>query len=222
MYAAVRRERPRALVGVSPFGIIRPGIPAGVVGFDQYDKLAADAARWLREGWCDYLAPQLYWKVDAPGQPFRPLLAAWLAANTQKRHVWPGLSISRVGDGPRGYEPAEILRQVDLIRTIEAPTQAPGSILFSFKSLPANKRGLADQLRDGPFAAPAVVPADPVARHRAAGPAEGRRRPARPERGPTCRSRSSRGRAPRRSSGPSTARSPAAGRSRPTPARTAC
>ena len=30
------------------------------------------------KGWADYVSPQLYWKVDAPGQPFRPLLNEWV------------------------------------------------------------------------------------------------------------------------------------------------
>ena len=112
MYGAIKREKPRVMLGISPFGIPRPGLPEGVVGFDQYAKLYADTVRWLREGWCDYWSPQLYWKVDAPGQPYRPLLEYWLSQNAKERHMWPGLSISRVGDGEKGYAPEEILRQI--------------------------------------------------------------------------------------------------------------
>ena len=150
--------KPQILFGISPFGIPRPGQPAVARGFDQYDKLAADALLWLEKGWADYFAPQLYWKVDAPGQPFQPLLDYWIAANPKGRHIWPGLSISRVSDRPDGYAPEEILRQIALIR---ATPGATGQVLFSFKSLPANRRGIADRLREAPYREPALVPLTP-------------------------------------------------------------
>ena len=146
------------LFGISPFGIPRPGLPPVAKGFDQYEKLSADALLWLDRGWADYFSPQLYWKVDAPGQPFQPLLDYWVQSNTRKRHLWPGLSISRVREGPRGYDPSEILRQVALTR--ETPG-ATGNILFSFKSLPSNRLGIADKLRDGPYRHPALIPTSP-------------------------------------------------------------
>jgi len=42
------------------------GIPPTIVGFDQFGDLFADPKLWLEQGWVDYLAPQLYWRVDPP------------------------------------------------------------------------------------------------------------------------------------------------------------
>jgi uncharacterized lipoprotein YddW (UPF0748 family) len=82
-----------------------------VTGFSQYDKLYADVEGWLQKGWLDYLAPQLYWPIDREGQPFAPLLDTWLAENTARRHVWPGLFTSQVtrGEplGPRAWPARE-------------------------------------------------------------------------------------------------------------------
>lgn len=158
LYAGIKAEKPWVLLGISPFGIPRPGQPEQAKGFDQYDKLYADTLHWLDKGWCDYFSPQLYWKVDAPGQPFRPLLDYWIGANTQKRHIWPGLSVSRVGDAPNSYAPEEILKQLEIIGETNGSN---GAILFSMKALMANRRGLADRLKDGPFHEPALVPASP-------------------------------------------------------------
>lgn len=158
MNAAIHEEKPTALFGISPFGIPRPGQPEGVKGFDQYDKLYADAVLWLNKGWCDYMAPQLYWKIDSPGQPFRPLLNYWVEQNTLKKHVWPGLSISRVGPGEKGYAPDEILNQIGIIR--ETPG-ATGHILFSQKALRANRLGLADRMLEKLYREPALIPASP-------------------------------------------------------------
>ena len=30
----------------------------------------ADTVMWLKNGWCDYFVPQLYWKIGAPQQPY--------------------------------------------------------------------------------------------------------------------------------------------------------
>jgi len=158
IHREVHKVKPDVLFGISPFGIPRPGHPSGVVGFDQYAKLYADSERWLREGWCDYWSPQLYWKIDSPGQPFRPLLNYWIQENQQNRHVWPGLSISRVGDQAKGYAPEEITGQIDIIREVSG---ANGSILFSAKALAANRRGLTDRLREETFRGPAAVPGSP-------------------------------------------------------------
>jgi len=158
MYKVIRREKPSVLFGISPFGIPRPGIPKGVVGFDQYAKLYADTQLWLRSGWCDYWTPQLYWKVRSPGQPYRPLLEQWVRENVKGRHVWPGLSVSRVGEGPNQYAPEEILEQIAIAR--ETPG-ASGHVLFSMKALIRNSRGLVGRLADGPYRQPAVVPKTP-------------------------------------------------------------
>ncbi len=88
---AIKRERPQVKFGVSPFGIWKAGHPAGVVGLSQYHAIYADPRRWLREGWVDYLAPQLYWRLGSRGQPFEPLLTWWRDENVRGRHVWPGL-----------------------------------------------------------------------------------------------------------------------------------
>jgi uncharacterized lipoprotein YddW (UPF0748 family) len=155
---SIKAEKPHVLFGISPFGIPRPGLPPGVKGFDQYDKLYADAILWLDRGWADYFSPQLYWKVDAPGQPFKPLLDYWIKVNSKDRHIWPGLSISRVREGNNGYDPSEILRQIAIIR--ETPG-ATGNVLFSFKALQANRLKLTDKLREGPYQSPSLMPTSP-------------------------------------------------------------
>ena len=69
------REAVRAMCGISPFGIWRPGVPATIEArLDCYAHLFADSRRWLAEGWCDYLAPQLYWAIEPAKQSFPVLL----------------------------------------------------------------------------------------------------------------------------------------------------
>jgi uncharacterized lipoprotein YddW (UPF0748 family) len=152
LYALAHEVRPGTRVGVSPFGIPKPGArPPGISGFSQYDKLYADVELWLREGWMDYLAPQLYWPRSQTAQSFEPLLQAWRASNPLGRPIHPGLFTSRINDTDKSWQPDEVLAQIDIIRK-----QSPGSghIHFSMAALSQNRKGIADALRTGPYAAP--------------------------------------------------------------------
>jgi hypothetical protein len=51
MYTEVKRLKPWVRVGISPFGIWRPGNPQGVTGLDAYNDLFADSRLWLQRGW---------------------------------------------------------------------------------------------------------------------------------------------------------------------------
>ncbi|MFN3862504.1 MAG: glycoside hydrolase family 10 protein, partial [Roseateles sp.] len=152
LYAVAHEVRPGTRVGVSPFGLPKPAMrPPGITGFSQYDKLYADVELWLREGWMDYLAPQLYWPRAQVPQAFEPLLLAWRAVNPLGRPIHPGLYTSRINDSDKSWPPDEVLAQIDIIRR-----QSPGSghIHFSMVALMQNRKGIADALRNGPYAAP--------------------------------------------------------------------
>lgn len=157
LYREVHQEKPHVRVGVSPFGVGRPDRrPPGVVGFSQYDDLYANVELWLEQGWLDYLAPQLYWKLDSPGQPFAPLLDTWLAQNPLKRHIWPGLFTSRMG--PDGQWPAaELLGQ---IRTLRSRPGSTGHAHFSEVALRKDFGSIRAALSQA-YAGPALVPATP-------------------------------------------------------------
>jgi uncharacterized lipoprotein YddW (UPF0748 family) len=117
MYQESHAIKPMVRVGISPFGIWRPGNPPSVQGLDAYDQIFADARKWLQEGWVDYLAPQLYWSIAAPQQSFPALYDWWLQQNTRGRHVWPGLATYRAGSSAsNGFALTEIADQVRLMR----------------------------------------------------------------------------------------------------------
>lgn len=153
---AVHAVKPWVRFGVSPFGIWRQGFPAQIKGLDAHDTLYADSRKWLREGWVDYLAPQLYWGDDKRETSFTTLLGWWSAENTRQRHLWPGLDDSRIG---RNRAPDEIVNQVQLTRA-QAPT-TPGNIHWGLRALTENRLGLADTLATRLYAQPALTPATP-------------------------------------------------------------
>jgi uncharacterized lipoprotein YddW (UPF0748 family) len=158
IYAGVKAEKPWVKFGISPFGIWRPGHPAGVTGLDAYSALYADARKWLVHGWLDYFTPQLYWRVDKEGQRYPLLLGWWADQNVMGRHLWPGNFTSRVGaTAGESWASEELMEQIRLTR---AHAGAGGNVHFSMRSLMRNPAGLTDALREA-YAEPALVPASP-------------------------------------------------------------
>ncbi len=161
IYHGIRREKPFVKFGISPFGLGRPDRrPPGINGFSQYDKLYADVELWLNKGWLDYLAPQLYWPIDPPAQAFPVLLEYWNRENTPRRHMWPGLYTSRIDGSAKSWKPEEIVNQIALTRSAPQET-ARGHLHFSMAALMEDRQGIGTQLKAGPYATPALVPATP-------------------------------------------------------------
>jgi uncharacterized lipoprotein YddW (UPF0748 family) len=170
LQATLRRVRPEALLGISPFGLPRPDLrPEGILGFSQYDKLYADVELWVEQGWFDYLAPQLYWPIDRRAQAFAVLRDYWAGRVGRSlagpRHHWPGLftsSVARPEGGARSWRADEILAQVSLLRAATVMEGRPGGhIHFSMIALMQDRDGLATRLRAGPYSQDALVPATP-------------------------------------------------------------
>ena len=166
---SIRAVRPEVVHGVSPFGIWKNGVPAGITGLDAYNVIYADAVAWLDAQDVDYVAPQLYWSsqrafdTDGDGSPDRfngqrfTTLAPWWASVRNDRHVYPGLAAYRIGG--TGYGPEEIPTQIRATRDIEG-TQ--GTILFrSNFGVLANGQGLADSLATDLYRRPALTPTMP-------------------------------------------------------------
>jgi uncharacterized lipoprotein YddW (UPF0748 family) len=132
MYREVHAVKPTIKVGISPFGIWRPGNPPSVQGLDAFATIYADSRKWLQQGWVDYLAPQLYWSISAPQQSYPALLDWWIQQSTQGRHVWPGLAAYRVDNGTSSaYSLSEI---PDEIRLTRLRTRGTGELLYNTTS----------------------------------------------------------------------------------------
>ena len=153
LYRTVKQEKSWVKVGISPFGIWRPGHPEGVRGLDAYRSLYADSRLWLQNGWVDYMSPQLYWSVNSRGQSFPDLYEWWKEQNTRSRHVWPGTAIYRLSD--QGWKEREIVNQIEITR---GDWSDSGNILFSMRHLKPQANRLGEVLRDGVYSSPALVP----------------------------------------------------------------
>ena len=166
LYTSVHAVKPWVKVGISPFGIWRPGNPPQIKGFDAYDAIYADSKKWLQAGWADYFAPQLYWPIAPPDQSFPVLYDWWLSQNTKHRHIWPGLASYRVTEQSARHIPAvEIIDEIDSMRVRGSDL---GHILFNMTSLMKDPDSLDEKLAVR-YNVPALVPASPWLGARAPG-----------------------------------------------------
>lgn len=158
LYSSVKKQKPWVRVGISPFGIWRPGVPAGIeAGVDAYEDLAGDSRKWLQNGWVDYLAPQLYWRISPSKQSFSALLEWW--SEQGSRPVWPGIATTRIqsSDDP-GRPASEIIDQIELSRRIGK--NWVGHIHWSAKGLMLNQGGICTALAKV-YTQPVAVPPMP-------------------------------------------------------------
>ncbi|MFN7138632.1 MAG: glycoside hydrolase family 10 protein [Limisphaerales bacterium] len=150
-YRAIKATKPWVKFGISPFGIWQPGHPEQIQGFNAYEQIYCDSKKWLNEGWLDYVAPQLYWKIEAPAQSYPVLLKWWAEQNKHGRHLWAGNFTSRVNDQ---WEHTEIINQILETRKHGGAT---GNIHFSMKPLMYHTE-LGEGLMQNVYAKQALIP----------------------------------------------------------------
>lgn len=142
----IQSTRPGVTFGVSPFGIYTKGAPADVkAGVDQYNQLFADPVVWMKQGWVDYLAPQLYWP-DAGPQSFSSLLRWWRHPEVNPRGVpiLPGIAIDRMTS--HGWDRREIERQLQIEKSTR-PRTSGGFLLWNIDPLTKNTKGVMQAIR---------------------------------------------------------------------------
>jgi len=142
--------------GISPFGIYRPGYPPGISGLDQYAEIYADPPLWKKQGWVDYLAPQLYWPSTQTAQAYGPLIEWWSKQPAADRYTFAGNYLSKLGSSS-AWSVEEFRTQVALSRG-QRQHNSLGNIFFSYKPLGSDTGGIVKVFRDELYALPALPP----------------------------------------------------------------
>jgi len=152
--------------GVSPFGIWRnfreDTLGSKTNGLSNYGELYADSRKWIKEGWVDYINPQIYFTFSRAVAPFGVLLD-WWSNNTFGRHLYIGQAAYLVHGMPSRQEAAwgnlsEIPNQIRYMRT---NNRVQGSVFFSSKSLSTVARAVADSLKNDLYKYQALPPQMP-------------------------------------------------------------
>jgi uncharacterized lipoprotein YddW (UPF0748 family) len=158
----IKEEKPHCKFGISPFAIWRniDKDSAGSnthVGQTDYDNLYADILLWLRNGWIDYVVPQIYFEFTHPRAPYA-LLVDWWARHTYGRQCFIGLAPFLAGTRPAWQDPTQLTRQIQMLR--EYPS-VQGAVFFSSKSFEGNPNGWCDSLQNNYYNYPALIPPMP-------------------------------------------------------------
>lgn len=156
---AIKEEKKQCRFGISPFGVWRnqdkdPEGSATTAGVTNYDDLYADILLWLKSGWIDYVAPQLYWEFGHKAAPYEILLD-WWSRHTYGKHCYIGLGIYRARSNPAWKDSTLLPRQLTALRNTP---NIQGAIYFSSKSFINNPNGWSDSLQNNYYKYPALVP----------------------------------------------------------------
>lgn len=157
---AIKEENKKCQFGISPFGVWRNADkdPAGSntkAGQTNYDDLYADILLWLRKGWIDYVAPQLYWEIGHPLADYETLIN-WWNNNTYGKNCYIGIGIYRAGSNAAWKDKTQLPRQIDMLRS---KPNINGMIFYNSKTFEKNPNGWNDTLRLNYFKNPAAPPA---------------------------------------------------------------
>jgi uncharacterized lipoprotein YddW (UPF0748 family) len=158
----IKQVNPSCQFGISPFGVWRNASkdPDGSntnAGQTNYDDLYANILLWLKNGWIDYVAPQLYWEFGHKAAPYEVLID-WWSKHTYGRNCYIGLGFYRAGSNAAWKDKTQLPRQIEALRN---KPNIQGMIFFSSKSFEKNPNGWNDSLRLNYFKEPAPLPTMP-------------------------------------------------------------
>ena len=157
--AVIKKENPKCQFGISPFGVWRnidkdPDGSRTNGAQTNYDDLYADILLWLKKGWIDYVAPQLYWEFGHKVAPYEILLD-WWGKHTYGKNCYIGLGIYRANSNTAWKDLTQLPRQIEALRNTP---NIQGMIFFSSKSFDKNPNGWSDSLRLNYFKEPVKTP----------------------------------------------------------------
>ncbi len=159
----IRQIKPYVRFGIGPFGVWRNRDRDPAMGSDTragvtcYDDLYADVLLWMKNGWIDYVAPQLYWSIGFVPADYEKLVD-WWSKNTYGKQLYIGHAAYKINNSPNDINwsrPDEIKRQIILNRS---NPNVNGSIFFSVRPLLRNPLGVQDSLISNLFKTPSLVP----------------------------------------------------------------
>ena len=143
LYDRIQAKKPWVRFGMGTFGIWTTqtkvaqaygiSLPSGISGLDDYDEQACNPVEWVKNGYVDYINPQLYWPTTSTSQNYNKLCQWWAKdvcehfsnqlTNGKKVHFFSSQSISS------NRSLTEIQAQVDANRS-NLSSGYTGSVFF--------------------------------------------------------------------------------------------
>jgi uncharacterized lipoprotein YddW (UPF0748 family) len=156
----IKQLKPWVKFGVSPFGIWQnsssSALGSPTNGLESYSAQYVDTRKWVKEGWLDYIVPQLYWQIGFAKADYAKLLPWWskVVQGTDVQ-LYIGEADYRVGEPGAWSDPAQLDKQMTLD---DKYPQVQGQVHFSATQVRQNKLGAVTRYRDHHYPTPALVP----------------------------------------------------------------
>lgn len=133
--------KPELSFGVSPSGVWRDRAsdPLGSPTSGKYESYAvsyADSRKWVKEGWVDYICPQIYWYIGHPAMDYEKVARWWAdAVEGTDVKLYIGMADYKAGEKDPAspwYGVGAIAAQLSLNKTIP---QVAGEFHFRYQLL---------------------------------------------------------------------------------------
>jgi uncharacterized lipoprotein YddW (UPF0748 family) len=159
----IHAAKPWVKFGISPFGIWRnrstDPLGSDTNGLQSYDAIYADSRRWVKQGWLDYINPQVYWNIGYAAADYAKLVPWWSDVVTGTDvHLYIGQATYKIGTGGAWDDPAELSRHLTLNRSYP-PVR--GDVHFSAKDVRADRLGGVSRVAADHYSRPSFVPVAP-------------------------------------------------------------
>ncbi|MEL6918403.1 MAG: family 10 glycosylhydrolase [Bacteroidota bacterium] len=166
IHSSIKEKKPWVQFGISPFGVWKnkstdPKGSDTKAGQTTYEDLYADPLTWMKNGWIDYLVPQVYWSMDLPVASHRKIMA-WWANNTTNTNLYMGNGAYKIRNNTdkAWKRKKELPHQLLLARNTD---KVQGNVLFSAKSLQGNNTDVVRYLKRKYYRHIALPPVSPLA-----------------------------------------------------------
>ena len=121
---SVIKFKPMLKIGAAPTGIYKN--TNGIKGQQSYYEIFQDSRRWLKEGWMDYLAPQVYWTLGVTrGDPDYAMVAMDWANNKYGKHVYVGI----------GAYKSDVFNEIPILIDTTRALGLEGNSFFRFENI---------------------------------------------------------------------------------------
>jgi len=136
VFQTLKKINTRLRFGVSPFGIWRNktqdhhGSNTDPKCSQSYDNEFADSYTWVKEGYIDYIVPQIYWEFGHEIAPFADIADFWVeTVKGTKVDLYIGHAAYRLGNEGEFENPYEIVNQLKYVSQYE---EVKGHVFFTY------------------------------------------------------------------------------------------
>lgn len=138
VYDIMKKVNPTLQFGVSPFGIWKNkkeneyGSNTAPACSESYYGQYADSLTWIKEGYIDYIVPQIYWEFGHKIAPFADICDFWVeVCKDSKVDLYVGHGAYRLGSGNNWDNKEEITNQLKYANQYET---VKGNVFFTYKT----------------------------------------------------------------------------------------